>query len=103
MIFNLSNDLAILLFYFYINFITYGLYGFDKLAAIKHWRRVSEFTLHIFVLFGGGIGAFLAQRMLRHKVRKIRFQILFWLVAGLHFFIVINLYFLLHLRQTSFL
>lgn len=61
--------------------IAYGVYAWDKRAAQQQVRRVPEKWLHSLALAGGWPGAFLAQRRLRHKNRKISFQIVFWLTV----------------------
>jgi len=48
--------------------------------------RIPEFNLHLLELLGGWPGAFLAQRRLRHKCAKARYQIVFWLIVLLHQF-----------------
>ena len=52
------------------NVAVFGLYAFDKAAARNGDWRVRESTLLWLAVLGGGIGAFLAQRLLRHKTRK---------------------------------
>lgn len=68
-----------------INAATYLVYRHDKRAAVRQdgSRRVSETTLHLWALAGGWPGAFVAQRVLRHKTRKVRFQAVFWAVVVL--------------------
>lgn len=57
-----------------ISFITYVI---DKNAAEKNRWRVQENTLHIMALFGGWPGAYIAQRITRHKTVKEPFQSVF--------------------------
>ena len=59
-------------------------YGVDKSAAEQHRWRVKESTLHLLALLGGWPGAFIAQRMFRHKSRKPSFQ------AGFMVTVVLN-------------
>jgi uncharacterized membrane protein YsdA (DUF1294 family) len=58
--------------------IAFVLYGVDKAASQSNSRRVAENTLHLFGLLGGWPGALVAQRVFRHKTRKVSFQIVFW-------------------------
>ncbi|WP_239026961.1 DUF1294 domain-containing protein [Geomonas oryzisoli] len=53
------------------------LYAFDKSAAVRGARRISERTLHLAGLCGGWPGALLAQRALHHKSQKRSFQLVF--------------------------
>lgn len=64
--------------------ITLGVYGWDKYRAIKEKWRIAEATLHFLELCGGWPGAIIAQRLFRHKNRKIPFQIIFWLITVAH-------------------
>ena len=64
----------ILLWYFAASVATVAAYGFDKSAAERNQWRVKESTLHLLALLGGWPGAFIAQRMFRHKSRKPSFQ-----------------------------
>jgi len=59
-------------------------YAVDKSAAGGGRRRVSESTLHLLAGLGGWPGALVAQRVLRHKTRKLGFQIVFWLAVAAH-------------------
>lgn len=46
-----------------------------------------ERTLHLLALFGGWPGAWLAQRLLRHKTAKRSFQIVFRVTVAAHLLI----------------
>lgn len=58
--------------------VAFVAYGLDKRAARRGARRVPENTLHLWSILGGWPGALVAQRMFRHKTRKVSFQIVFW-------------------------
>ena len=59
-------------------------YARDKRAAVRGGSRVAERRLHVLELLGGWPGALLAQRLLRHKVRKPRYQVVFRAIVVLH-------------------
>ena len=61
---------------FFINFITFVLYGYDKRRAKKQRWRVPESTLLTFSFFGGSVGALLGMSFFRHKTKKLKFNIL---------------------------
>jgi uncharacterized membrane protein YsdA (DUF1294 family)/cold shock CspA family protein len=70
-----------------VSLTTYGLYALDKQRArAKEWR-VPEVMLHFAELLGGWPGAFLAQRRLRHKCSKWRYQVVFWLIVAAHIYV----------------
>ena len=71
----------LLTFFAALNLLTFALYYFDKRAAIRGTRRTPENTLHILSAFGGWPGAFLAQRIFRHKSGKTGFQVVFWITV----------------------
>ena len=50
-----------------INLVTIIAYGTDKRAAKKGKWRISEAQLHTLELLGGWLGAFIAQKVFRHK------------------------------------
>jgi len=58
-----------------INLITFILYGVDKRRAKKGAWRISERTLLLCTWLLGGVGAWLAMRMFRHKTKHIAFQV----------------------------
>jgi uncharacterized membrane protein YsdA (DUF1294 family) len=58
-----------------INILSFIIYGLDKYLAIKKSYRVSEYSLFILAIFGGGIGALFGMKIFHHKTRKI----LFWI------------------------
>lgn len=60
------------------------LLALDKRAARRSGRRIRESTLHLVELAGGWPGSLVARRLLRHKTRKVRYRITFWLIAALH-------------------
>lgn len=70
------------------SFITFLLYGFDKRRAVRGGRRIPEKTLHLYALLGGWPGAFLGQRVFRHKTSKLPFLIVFWATVVVHVVIV---------------
>ena len=59
-----------------INILAFFVYGVDKYLAVKGKYRISEYSLFILSVFGGGIGSILGMRVFHHKTRKI----LFWIV-----------------------
>lgn len=69
---NLAILVAIAALY---NVVVFGVYAFDKAAARNGDWRVRESTLLWLAVLGGGIGAFVGQRLLRHKTRKPPFHV----------------------------
>ena len=58
-----------------INLIVFCLYGADKRRAKKGAWRIPEKTLLAGTWLLGGVGAWLAMRMFRHKTKHIAFQV----------------------------
>jgi uncharacterized membrane protein YsdA (DUF1294 family) len=71
--------------YFPGSVVTFAVYAWDKHRAQNGEWRVAENTLHFLDLLGGWPGALVAQRLFRHKTRKLSFQIVFWLIVTIHF------------------
>ena len=67
-----------------ISGLTFVLYWSDKRKAQRDQWRIPEGTLHLLELLGGWPAALFAQRSLRHKTKKRRYQILFWLIVTAH-------------------
>lgn len=72
-----------------INILTYGLYWLDKREARRGGWRIPEATLLIAGLIGGTVGGFAAQRIVRHKNRKTRFQLAFWAVTVIQVYLIL--------------
>src|SRR5262252_472222 len=64
--------------------VAFVVYAADKSAAAAGRRRVSESTLHLLACVGGWPGALVAQQVVRHRTRKIVFQIVFWMTVVAH-------------------
>lgn len=69
-----SLDLGVLMLYTGNNVLCFGMYAWDKYAAIRGLPRVSEKQLLIWTMLSGGVIAYLAQQCLRHKTKKSIFQ-----------------------------
>ena len=62
---------------------SFGAMAWDKRAARLAQRRIPESTLHFLEAIGGWPGSFAAQRMLRHKTRKVSYQLMYWSIVAL--------------------
>ena len=60
------------------------LLAIDKRAARLNRRRIPEARLHLVELLGGWPGSLIARKLLRHKTRKLRYRVTFWLIAAVH-------------------
>lgn len=70
--------------YALMSVVAFGMYGLDKRRAGRDEWRINEWTLHAIELFGGWPGAWVAQRVFRHKLRKTPYMLVFWVIGGLH-------------------
>lgn len=59
-----------------VNLAACPLWAIDKRQAKKGGFRIPEWTLHLVSLAGGGVGAVVAMRTLRHKTRKRTFSLI---------------------------
>ncbi|MFH7617717.1 DUF1294 domain-containing protein, partial [Pseudomonas syringae group genomosp. 7] len=60
------------------------LYRHDKGQAANGGQRTPANALHVTELQGGWPGALLAQQVVRHKTRKVSFQIVRWRIVLVH-------------------
>jgi uncharacterized membrane protein YsdA (DUF1294 family) len=74
----------VFLTYLLMSGICYRVYQKDKKFAKTQQWRIPETTLHLYEILGGWPGALIAQRTLRHKNKKLLFQLTFWLIVALH-------------------
>lgn len=68
----------------FLSLAAFALYRVDKRRALTRSWRIAEAALHLLAAAGGWPGAFVAQRLLRHKVSKPGFQAGFWAIVLLH-------------------
>lgn len=72
-----------ILLFVVFNFITFGIFAFDKFLARTHRNRISEKTLITLAMIGGSVGAIFAQKFFRHKTRKFRY--ILWIIFIIQF------------------
>ena len=72
---------------------------YDKRRALRNGWRTPEARLHLLELLGGWPGALIAQQLLRHKTRKLSFQLVFWLIVMLHQVVWLDYLYFQSLRQ----
>lgn len=65
----------LVLYLIVINLFAIVITAFDKLAAIRHRRRISERALMITAALGGAPAMYLTMLVIRHKTRKPLFMI----------------------------
>jgi uncharacterized membrane protein YsdA (DUF1294 family) len=70
--------------YLVMSLVTFLAYARDKTKAINNEWRTKESTLHLLELLGGWPGALITQKMIRHKNKKLSFQVAFWMIASIH-------------------
>jgi len=75
---------TILLVYLLASAVTFIMYAVDKERARGSEFRIKEVHLHACELLGGWPGAFVAQRMFRHKWRKTEYMVVFWIIVLVH-------------------
>lgn len=87
----LTDQFVILYFYLVVNLLSLLLFWWDKRSArLSNWR-VPENKLLLLALFGGFLGAFIGQRLCRHKTQKQPFKSLLWLTTFIH---IVTMYWL---------
>lgn len=70
--------------YVAMSVVALSLYAIDKRRARGNAWRISEATLHAVELFGGWPGAWIAQRLFRHKLQKGSYTAVFWTIVAVH-------------------
>jgi len=78
------DRLSLATMYLAASSLAFAAYGIDKAAAFGGVWRIPEAFLHLLGFVGGWPGALIAQRVFRHKSRKVSFQVAFWIVAALN-------------------
>lgn len=80
-----------------MNITTFVAYGLDKRAARRGDWRVPERDLHLLEFLGGWIGAWIAQKVFRHKTSKKSYQAMYKLMIVMEFAAVYFILKFLHL------
>ncbi len=80
------------MWFLFANILTLVIYGADKLAARKAWRRVPESTLLVFGVVGGWPGAMVGQRLFRHKTQKQPFKTYFIVSVIVSIAVMVGIY-----------
>ncbi len=70
-----------------VNFVGAVVTAYDKLAARKGWRRISEKCLFIYAALGGAILMYMTMRAIRHKTLHKSFMIGFPVIIVLQIFL----------------
>jgi len=83
----------VIAYLFLITGLTFVMYRSDKQKAKAGAWRIPESSLHLLELAGGWAAAFWAQRLYRHKVRKVSYQVTFWMIGGIHQFVALDFLF----------
>jgi len=58
----------------FINILAFAIMGIDKKKARNGEYRISERTLWIVAVIGGGTGAYLGMKQFRHKTKHASFK-----------------------------
>ncbi|MCQ4725513.1 DUF1294 domain-containing protein [Anaerotignum faecicola] len=74
----------VLCYYLIVNAVLFAAMWLDKTRAKKEAWRISESTLFVIALLGGGIGGFLAMYLFHHKNRKLHFYLIYGISVFLH-------------------
>ncbi len=69
------NIQYIILYGILINLIGVGAMALDKYKSQKGYWRISENTLFLITILGGGIGTIFGMYYFRHKTKKLKFTI----------------------------
>jgi uncharacterized membrane protein YsdA (DUF1294 family)/cold shock CspA family protein len=70
--------------YLVMSLLSFLVYARDKTKAHKNEWRTPEATLHLLELLGGWPGALITQKWIRHKNKKVSFQVVFWIIVMMH-------------------
>ncbi len=71
------------------NIVTFTLVLLDKIAASAKMRRIPEKVLYVATFFGGSIGMLVGMFTIRHKSRKVSFQLMVGVLVLLQMVIVL--------------
>jgi len=64
---------VLLLYFLFVNVLTFIITGYDKFLARRNKRRIQEAALFFLAFIGGTIGLFAGMLFFRHKTSKTTF------------------------------
>ena len=67
-----------------VNLLSFVIWGYDKSAAKRKNRRISEKTLFLITFLGGSGGSLTAMHLFRHKTKHWYFTVFIPLIFALH-------------------
>ena len=76
---------------------------YDKLAAVRGWRRVSERTLFFWALIGGGPGVYATMLIIRHKTLHHIFMLGIPAIMVLQGAIIVGIYNILYMNCRKYI
>lgn len=74
-----------------INVLTFIIMLWDKFQASYHSRRIRERTLYLLTLLGGSPAMLFSMYAIRHKSRKLSFQLVVWSLFLLQLAVIVFL------------
>jgi uncharacterized membrane protein YsdA (DUF1294 family) len=77
-----------------INVIAFGVMGVDKYKAQRHKWRISESSIFIIGLAGGGVGVLIGMGVFHHKTKHLKFTI------GIPVVVVLNIASLIYILKS---
>ena len=86
----------IIVYFVIINIISVILTVADKSKAKKHKRRISEKSLMILSILGGGIGMYITMVSIHHKTKHNNFMIGIPLIISIELVLICVLVYLFH-------
>lgn len=84
--------LGIVIYYVLVNIVLFGLFFVDKRKAIKNKWRISERTLLVVGLLGGGVGGLASMKLTHHKTRKTYFYVVYVCGIVIHVFALYEIF-----------
>ena len=69
------RNTGIALYLFFMNIVTFLMYGLDKQKAKRDRWRIPEATLLLWAALGGSIGAAAGMLVFHHKTKKSKFYL----------------------------
>ena len=97
--FELSLKNIVVLYFSFINIITFFTFAIDKMKSRGNSWRIPEKTLWLLTLLGGSPAALISMQYFRHKTKKLSFQAVIVLILAVQ---VAALFFLFSFLQKNY-